>query len=91
MDSLTSGWRHYRMLADYAAASPWLAQVFARSHIVEFPFDIGSDRERRLTKYSLQNRGCRVALRKYCRKYPNNDSGNLRWILQTVGRLTQTL
>ncbi len=46
MDSLTSGWRHYRMLADYAAASPRLAQVFARSHIVEFPFDIGSDRKK---------------------------------------------
>jgi len=46
---------------------------------------------KRLTKYSLQNRGCREALRKYCRKYPNNDFGNLRWILQTLGRLTQTL
>jgi hypothetical protein len=45
MDLLTSGWRHYRMLADYAAASPWLAQMFARSHIVEFPFEVGGARE----------------------------------------------
>ena len=90
MDSLTSGWRHYRMLADYAAASAWLAQVFARSHIVEFPFDIGSDRKK-VDQILPAERGCREALRKHCRKYPNNDSRNLRWILQTLGRLTQTL
>ena len=45
MESLTSGWRHFRLLADYAAVSPWLTQAFARSHVVEFPFAIGNERD----------------------------------------------
>ena len=45
MESLTSGWRHFRLLADYAAVSPWLTQAFAHSHVVEFPFAIGNERD----------------------------------------------
>jgi hypothetical protein len=44
VNPLTSGWRHYHTLTDYATASPFLAGLFARSHIIEFPFDIGSPR-----------------------------------------------
>jgi len=81
MESLTSGWRHFRLLADYAAVSPWLTQAFARSHVVEFPFAIGNSATQS-TKYSPQNRGYREVLRKYCEHPPDSALQNVTLILQ---------
>jgi hypothetical protein len=50
MDSSTSGWRHYRLLADYAATSPVLGRF--QPHLA------GRDTERIETKsYTVQMAG----------------------------------
>ncbi len=43
----------YPLLADYAARSPWLTQVFQQAHIIEFPFytSLGETQDKNLVPF----------------------------------------